>query len=290
MRVLLTGASGFLGRSVLPLLGDHQVLCLSREPGRVPRGRGVEGLQADIGSDGEWVSEVARFQPDWCLHLAWEGLPDYSLARCRMNLDAGIRLVDAVAQAGVKRMVVAGSCWEYGRATGAVVETQPPVEPGVFAATKLAMQTMLESAARSAGFEHRWARVFFVYGSGQRPTSLIPSVRAACLDGRAPDIREPATLQDFVHVDDVAAALVALLSTGGGSGVFNVGSGEPTSVGEVANLVADYYERPRPFSVVPAGDGFWADTHWTVSTTGWQNRLSINEGIARTLRALDTAS
>ncbi len=290
MRVLLTGASGFLGRRVLPLLGDHQVLCLSREPGRVPRTRGVEGLQADLGSDGEWVGEVARFQPDWCLHLAWEGLPDYSLARCRMNLDAGIRLVDAVAQAGVTRMVVAGSCWEYGRAAGAVAETHFPVEPGVFAATKLALQTVLESAARSAGFEHRWARVFFVYGPGQRPTSLMPSVRAACREGRAPDIREPATLQDFVHVDDVAAALVALLSTKGESGVFNVGSGEPTSVGEVANLVADYYQRPRPFPHVPAGGGFWADMHRTTSVTGWRAGIPMADGITRTLHALDAAS
>lgn len=290
MRVLLTGAGGFLGRSVLPLLGDHQVLCLSREPGRVPGGPGVEALHADLGRDGEWVSEIARFQPEWCLHLAWEGLPDYSLARCRMNLDAGIRLVDAVAQAGVKRMVVAGSCWEFGRSTGAVAETRTPMEPGIFAATKLAMQTMLESVARSAGFEHRWARVFFVYGPGQRLTSLIPSVRAACLDGRAPDIREPATLQDFVHVDDVAAALVALVSTEGESGVFNVGSGEPTSVGAVANLVADYYQRPRPFPHVPAGDGFWADMHHTTSVTGWQRRIPIAEGIRRTLQALDAAS
>lgn len=287
MRILLTGASGFLGSRVLALLEGHQVLCLSRHPGQLPRRDGVDGVVADLGQTGAWMSDVARFKPDWCLHLAWEGLPDYSLERCRMNLDAGLRLVHAVAEAGVTRMVVAGSCWEYGRASGPVAEHQAPVEPGIFAATKLAFQTILDSVARESSFDYRWARVFFVYGPGQRQTSLIPSLRAAYLEGRAPEIREPAAVQDFVHIDDVASALVALTVAEGVSGVFNVGSGQPTSVGDVANRVADYYGRPRPFATVPDGRGFWADMSKMAAGPGWRPRLGTDEGIRRTLAALD---
>lgn len=290
MRILLTGASGFLGSRVLALLEGHQVLCLSRDPGQLPRRDGVEGVVADLGQTGEWVRDVARFKPDWCLHLAWEGLPDYSLERCRMNLDAGLRLVNAVAEAGVTRMVVAGSCWEYGRASGPVAEHQAPVEPGIFAATKLAFQTVLDSVARESSFDYRWARVFFVYGPGQRQTSLIPSLRAAYREGRAPEIREPAAVQDFVHIDDVASALVALTVADGVSGVFNVGSGQPTSVGDVANRVADYYRRPRPFATVPDGRGFWADMSKTTAGPGWRAQLGIDEGIRRTLAVLDGAA
>ncbi len=287
MRILLTGASGFLGSRVLALLEGHQVLCLSRDPGQLPRRDGVDGVVADLGQAGEWIREVARFKPDWCLHLAWEGLPDYSLDRCRMNLDAGLRLVDAVAQARISRMVVAGSCWEYGSASGPVAEHQAPVNPGTFAATKLAFQTVLESVARESAFDYRWARVFFVYGPGQRPTSLIPSLRAAYVEGRVPEIREPAAVQDFVHIDDVASALVALTVADGVSGAFNVGSGRPAGVGYVANQVADYYRRPRPFATVPDGRGFWADMSKTTSATGWHAGIGIDEGIRRTLAALD---
>ncbi len=289
MRVLLTGASGFLGERVLALLPDHEVLCLSRAPDRLPRRPHIRGIAADLATSGDWVGEVARFQPQWCLHLAWEGLPDYSLDRCRGNLDAGLRLLDVVARAGIARMVVAGSCWEYGAAAGAVSEDSTPREVGVFAATKDAFRAVVKSVASDSGFQYLWARVFFAYGARQRPTSLVPGLRAAYTAGRVPEIREPAAVQDFVHVDDVAAALVALAASDAPSGIFNVGSGQPTSVGSVANQVADYYHRPLPFDALPAARGFWADISKTSSATGWRAQIGIDEGIRRTLAELDAA-
>lgn len=286
MRVLLTGASGFVGQRVLARLPAHEVLCLSRNPAHLTR-RGVRAVAADLSHSGDWVAEVAAFQPEWCFHLAWEGLPDYSFDRCRMNLNAGMRLLDAVSQAGVKRMVVAGSCWEYGAASGPMAEDAAAVDLGVFAATKRALHTVLESVARASPFDCLWARVFFVYGPGQRPTSLIPSLRAAYTAGRMPDVREPAAVQDFVHVDDVADALVALAASDTRSGVFNVGTGQPTSVGYLANKVADYYGRSRLFDMNQDTRGFWADTRKIVSSTTWRQRIGIDEGIERTLAELD---
>ena len=276
MRVLLTGGTGFLGRRVLPLLQQHEVLCVSREPARLPRRRGVEVLAADLGSDGDWMRVIAKFRPELCLHLAWEGLPDYSLERCRVNLDAGIRLLGAAGQSSLQRMVVAGTCWEYGRASGPVTEDLAPTGVDVFAATKDALLTVLDSVARSSVFEYRWARIFFVYGPGQRSSSLIPSLRAAYTSGRTPHIRTPETLQDFVHVEDVAAALVALTEAETPSGVFNVGTGRPTSVAHVANAASEHYGVPRPFECVPGADGFWADTQKMYASTGWRARIGID--------------
>lgn len=289
MRVVVTGGSGFLGARVLASLGGHDVLCLTRAPERLVAAPGRTNVLADLGRAGAWQEAVAAFQPEWCFHLAWEGLPDYSLDRCRANMDASLRLIDVVSRAGVKRVVVAGSCWEYGVASGAVAEERQPREPGVFASTKLALHTVLDSVARGAAFDCLWARVFFVYGAGQRPTSLIPSLRSAYLADRAPEIRQPAAVQDFVHVDDVAGALIVLASSTAPSGAYNVGSGSPTAVGEVANHVADYYHRPRPFASIPDAQGFWADATRTFRATGWKASVSIEEGVRRTLASLDGA-
>src|SRR5262249_46579390 len=104
MRVVLTGVTGFLGTHVLAPLPGHEVLCLSRDPGRVPRAPGIRGVRADLTKDGDWMAEIRAFKPESCLHLAWGGLPDYSLGRCRENLGASLRLLDTLAQSGIKRL------------------------------------------------------------------------------------------------------------------------------------------------------------------------------------------
>ncbi len=289
MRVLVTGASGFLGRHLLPLLREHEVLILAHPSDEFQSPAWVKKSPGDLSRDGSWQREIERFAPEWCIHLAWEGLPDYSFALCRKNLDSSLRLIATLVRARVRRVVVSGSCWEYGRAAGPVAETKTldPDQCGVFAATKHALRMMLDSVARDSGFDYRWARVFFVYGPGQRPVSLIPYLAAAYASGTPAAIREPRATQDFVHVDDVARGFLSLAQYAGPSGVFNLGSGTPTSVGQVANLVALHCGQPVPFERAEAGPGFWADTSRTFSACGWRAEISLSEGIAATIKDPD---
>jgi UDP-glucose 4-epimerase len=290
MRVFVTGASGFIGRRVLPLLSRHEVLCLTRDPGRMPAPPFGRTLRGDLGRPQEWEPQLADFKPQCCLHLAWEGLPDYSPARSRANLDAGLRLLAVLQRSRTRRVVVAGSCWEYGDAAGMVSETRAAADCGVFAAAKNALRIALENAARAADFEYRWARIFFAYGPGQRPDALIPSCRAAFAAGGVPDIRAPRVAQDFIHVDDVADGLQALVERDIASGVYNLGTGRPTSVGEVANVVARYFGVALPYPDSSHELGFWADGAKMAGATGWRARTGLENGIGRTLRAFDEAA
>lgn len=247
----------------------------------------VREVTGDITLDGNWQAEVAEFAPDWCFHLAWSGLPDYSLANCRTNVDASIGLLEALVQAKVARVIVAGSCWEYGRASGAVREDALPIDYGVFAAAKHACRALLDATSREVGFEYRWARVFFAYGPGQRTSSLVPHLRAAARAGQLPDLRTPGAVQDFVHVDDVARGLFMLAQCDAPSGVFNIGSGHPSTADEIADLVERYYGLTSSRTTVVPGSGFWADSTRITAATGWRPEIGLNEGLASTLREMD---
>jgi nucleoside-diphosphate-sugar epimerase len=293
MRIFVTGASGFIGRQLLNVSAGHELMCLSRRPNdlaaeaNVPAN--VQALEGDLGRPERWLADVQRFAPDCCIHLAWEGLPDYSPERCQHNLALGGGLIGALARAKVGRVVMAGSCWEYGNVSGAVAESQEPVDCGLFARTKDELRATLEGIARETGIVYRWARIFFVYGPGQRASSLIPQCRTAFAAGKALDIRQPRVAQDFVYVEDVARGLLALAERDLQSGVYNIGTGAPAAVGEVANQVARQCDRELPFPDASFDSGFWADTQKMTAATGWRAQTKLGDGIARALQAFEAA-
>ena len=108
----------------------------------------------------------------------------------------------------------------------------------LFAAHKTALQLIGQSNCAATGSRLTWGRVFFVYGPGQRPSSLIPSCYRSLKHGVAPKINNPLAINDFIHVADVAAAIRELVEADGATGIYNIGAGQHFAVWEVVNLVA----------------------------------------------------
>lgn len=288
MRILVTGGNGFIGRHLLPLLERHQLLLIGRSEPRVrlPNATYVCG---DLVQTGVWREAVRKFSPEACIHLAWAGLPDYSLPRCMENFDSSARLIDLLSGMGCQKIFVAGTCWEYGSLQGQVGETDVPHSMNLFASFKTALRLIGESLTASRGLNFVWGRLFFVYGPGQRETSLIPSCYRAFKQGQPPQINNPDAVNDFIHVSDVARAIQALIESPGASGIFNIGSGAPTGVGEICRLVSGYARGSGLCSAeantpsVANGQGAWADVSRIRAKTGWTPRLSLQAGIEQTL-------
>lgn len=287
MRVLLTGASGFLGRPCLGMLVDrgHEVLALSRRPRPAGLAASVKWHVADLNAVDSYAAAVKAFRPQAALHLAWEGIPDYSLDTSLRNLRSGCVLGDVLFAVGCRHLAVSGSCWEYGKVTGEVEEHAEPVAPSVFSAAKAAQRLMLEALARGAGASLAWGRVFYPYGPGQKPASLAPTLCRAALTGNQPALKTPHAVNDFLYVDDTAEALVVLTETAN-SGVFNIGSGNGTPVGVLADRLLELAGRLPVFAAIAPPDGpptgFWADTT-ALRALGWHPRTSLDEGLRRTL-------
>jgi dTDP-6-deoxy-L-talose 4-dehydrogenase (NAD+) len=297
MKVVLTGAAGFIGKPTLELLlkRGHEVLVLARHSEADASGTkgSSSGLlrwhPCDLARPDSWENIIHDFAPECALHLAWEGIPDYGLEQSLKNVVMGARLVDGLIRSGCRHLVISGSCWEYGKVRGLVREEDEPVNPGVFAASKNALRELSAALCSAGGSSLVWGRVFYPYGPAQKAISLVPTVCRAIMDGKIPSLKTPSAANDFLYVDDTAEALVLLLETRA-QGMFNIGSGEPASVGKLADTLLQLAGKETIFcaDVPTAANGFWADTG-KLNQLGWRPRTSLEEGLRRTLDSFSTA-
>ena len=227
MKVAVTGSSGFIGRHVVAALaaaGSETV-----EVGRL--GAGTERVGLDI-HDAPADAFAKMGSPDVVIHLAWAGLPNYtSLHHFESELPAQYRFLSGLVQAGLKRLVVTGTCFEYGMQAGALDEGMHAVPTNPYGFAKDALRRQLRYLKEAQPFELVWARLFYMYGEGQAANSLIPQLQAAVARGDASfNMSGGEQLRDYLPVSEVARILVELAVSDRDAGVVNVSSGKPVSV------------------------------------------------------------
>ena len=287
MRIFVTGGSGFIGRHLLRKLEGHEVLCLSRKHRSNPTRDYVKWIVGDLEASQLWATGLKKFGPDVCIHLAWEGLPNYSKELSRHNVKLSEQLLHILAESEVKKIVVAGSCWEYGTLVGQLQENVDQKPVGDFALAKLESYHKFRESCLDMGMNLAWTRIFYSYGSGQRRNSLLPSVFRALRSGEIPVIKSPDVIQDFIHVSDVASAMASLAVMYVGDEIFNIGSGSPTSVAEFVNRVASQCDSNFRLDASPTAKGSWASISKIEFLTGWKPSISLEKGIEETIRDLD---
>ena len=265
MRILVTGGSGFIGSNLVAALlkTSHEVCIVTRSIGEKLSDDGKASLIIGDLDEARVHSAVAEFQPDLVYHLAWHGIPDYGISNCLLNMSINLRFIAFLGEIGVRRIVITGSCWEYGRTTGELSETLTPIPSNLFTATKMSILQMAEQMANDFSFELIWARLFYVYGPGQNPHSLLPILFKTAQGGTRPVARSPHAKNDFVFVQDVVSSLMAMGENRFQPGTYNVGSGYATQVGEITEMIAEMYgytKTSEPKVVTSDSDpNFWAD-------------------------------
>jgi nucleoside-diphosphate-sugar epimerase len=291
-RVLLTGASGFVGRAVVPLLveASYEVHAIHRSRA-APAVPGVRAHRIDLIEDeGALQAVVAAVAPTHLLHLAWYTKPG-SYWSSEANVDwlaASLRLIRAFAAAAGRRAVLVGTCAEYDPNGGVCVEEATPLRPTtLYGACKNALRAVAESHARTAGYSSAWARLFYAYGPGEPPERLVPSVVRGILAGDAVDLSHGRQRRDFLFVEDVAAALVRLLESDL-EGAINIGSGHAISVRDMVGAIADRLGGAADVRFGARGTGV-VDPPLVVADTGrlrdeleWTPAIALPEGIDRT--------
>jgi nucleoside-diphosphate-sugar epimerase len=294
LRVAVTGAGGFVGAAVTRRLAalDHETVAIVRSAAPRLDGVDVDVVRLDLESEGA-AGRVADLGADVCIHAAAAGAVTASRdveLLLRANALVPWRLANALAATGT-RLVSLGSSSEYGPSEGPMSERQAAAPDDPYGASKLAGAALI----RASSVEAVHLRLFSVYGPGEDPARLIPSLVEAALAGRTLELSPGEQVRDFVHVEDVVDAIVAAaFAPSLPEPVLNVGTGVQTTVRDAAAAVARaagvdgscFRFGAKPYRDAARERLSWrADTALVEQTLGWRASRTLEQGLADTVAA-----
>ena len=293
-KVLITGATGFIGSHTIPLLVEsgyevhavfHQAHPLFKQ------NHPVSWHQCDLLDTNQQNVLVKDLKPTHLLHFAWYLVPKSywtSLENIRW-LRASLELLENFADQGGKRAVLAGTCAEYDWNYGYCSEELTPTRPAsLYGTCKKGLQEILQYFSEVTGVSTVWGRIFYLYGPREHSSRLIPTVIRSLLNDKPARCSYGGQIRDYLYVEDVASAFVALLKNDV-QGIFNIGSGKPVEVKTIVNWLANRLGHPElvKFDSVPASDDeppfLVAMVKRLKEEVGWEQKFTLEVGLEATI-------
>lgn len=291
-RVLVTGATGFIGRhSLTPLLRRGYEVHGVTEACALADPAGVIWHQADLLVPGQVERMLVEVRPSHLLHFAWFARPgEYWTSPENLRwVQASLSLLRVFSREGGHRLVSAGTCAEYDWGHGLCLERETPLSGAtLYGVCKRAVFAVQESFAAQMEMSAAWGRIFMLYGPHEDRQRLVPSVILPLLRGQPAPCSHGRQIRDFLHVADVGEAFAALLDSTV-TGPVNIASGHPAAIGEVVQMIAVLVGRPELVRMgavqAPAGEPerLVADVSRLTTEVGWTPRYDLESGLRQTI-------
>jgi len=252
-KIVVTGATGFIGRYVIGQLsgaGDrnYKIVATSPHPEKAiaaPWYDRVTYVPFDLSEAGSGEDLYRYFgRPDRLIHLAWEGLPNYkSDFHLEVNYPRHLAFLKNMADHGLMDITVTGTCLEYGMQEGCLKEDMETHPHNSYAKAKDLLRASLQALQKDRVFTLKWVRLFYMYGKGQNPNSLLSQLDKV-LEQRTPvfNMSGGEQVRDYLPVEKVASCIVQTALQKRVTGVINCCSGRPV---RIKDFVQEYLRQKR---------------------------------------------
>ncbi len=237
MKILLTGATGFVGKNLVKelLLLDYSLLLLVRNKASCQNFEWyskVEIIEYDLTNEftNEQIDKISKCNR--LIHLAWQKLPNYKeLFHIEESLMINYFFIKKVVQLGIKDITITGTCLEYGLQEGCLSVENDVRPDNPYALAKHTLHLFLLQLMKFYNFKLKWLRLFYMYGEGQSENSVIPQLYKALEEGRDVfNLSGGEQVRDYLDVKEVVRLITKAAIEVSESGVYNVCSGEPITI------------------------------------------------------------
>jgi UDP-glucose 4-epimerase len=303
-RVLVTGASGFVGANLTRKLlnNGYQVTCLVRPNSNLWRIQSIlkelRLEEVDLADSEKLTALFREIKPEWIFHLAAHGSYSWQTDLHKIieaNIIGTINLVQASLISGFEALINTGSSSEYGYKDYAPTENECPDPNSEYAFSKASASLYCRYVASKFKVNLCTLRLYSVYGPFEDINRLIPTLILRGLKGELPDLVSPDIARDFIYVDDVVNAyLLAAKTTSAEGSIYNVGTGIQTPLRKIVDLAISelkILERPE-WETMP--NRKWDTKSWVANSNAimkdllWKPQYDINRGFKETVEWFKT--
>jgi len=248
MRILVTGATGFVGRHLLKelLTTNHEIIVTTSNEEKIKNFNFYSKVSVvvidlnNIDTSKNYFDYLKR--PNLVLHLAWQGLPNYhQLFHFEKNLIEHYTFLKNLIENGLEDLVVTGTCFEYGMKEGCLYEDMISDPQNAYALAKDTLRKFLEQLQAKHSYELKWIRLFYMYGGGQNPNSLLSQLESTAAKGdKIFNMSGGEQERDYLPVEKIGHYLKVIALQNKINGIINCCSGKPV---KIIDLVEDFMKK-----------------------------------------------